>query len=351
MPFDIHHLFSGGHSHHKDHSAQHEVNPHSKERKKEFTLDDDVIGKGGYSKVYKAHWKARGGMLVAMKVVKKEAVKDREAYLRIVATGFPRINTHPNICAGLDWFESTNKYYVAFPLLTGGELLERLNTRGRFTEDAVKKVMKVMLETLAYIHSHGIIHRDIKPDNWLYRTPDSEVDDIVLIDFGISKVLDQESEEDKRDQFEVGGTPGYAAPEVFCGVGYGKNSDLFGAGVIAYNLLSSWSPWESRDTVALIQETSTLNISFPDGPFEGVSEQAKNFVRALMAPPARRPSAKKALQHKWLALPIENDDQDHILEPHEVVESDLQTIHAHETIKPDDDLARQMSRYSVDLPA
>ncbi|WVW86510.1 hypothetical protein I302_108559 [Kwoniella bestiolae CBS 10118] len=344
MPFDLYSWFSGGHH-------NHEEGPHSTHKKKEYTFDNHVIGQGGYSKVIKAHWKARDGMVVAMKVVRKEAIKDREAYLRLIDSGFPRIRSHPNICAGLDWFESTHKFYIAFPLLTGGELLERLNTRGRFTEDAVKKVMIVMLDTLAFIHSHGIIHRDIKPDNFLYRTPDAEVDDIVLIDFGISKVLDNQSEDDPKDQFELGGTPGYAAPEVFCGTGYGKNSDLFGAGVTAYNLLSSWSPWESTDTVALIQETAQTNINFPPGPFEGVSEQAKAFIRHLMQPPNRRPSAKKALQHVWLAGPVEPLDQEHILEPHEVEDTEIPTVAPPATIRPHHPLAKQLTALSPDIKA
>ncbi|WWC72326.1 uncharacterized protein I206_106288 [Kwoniella pini CBS 10737] len=335
MGFDFHHLLSKQSPSKK--SAVVEVDPHSAQRKKEYTFDSKILGAGGYSQVLRAHWKARGGMVVAMKVVRKEAVKDREAYLTLIDYGFPRINSHPNICAGLD------KFYITFPLLTGGELLERLNTRGRFTEDATKLVIKKILEILAFIHSHGIIHRDIKPDNFLYRTPDSEVDDLVLIDFGISKVLKTESDEDPKDQYEVGGTPGYAAPEVFCGTGYGKNSDLFGVGVIGYNLLSSWSPWESTDTLALVQESATANVNFPPEPFEGVSEQAKGFIRHLMQPPNRRPSAKKALTHLWLSRPIGDVNQEHILKPHEIHEGDLEPLQPHHTVKPHHTIAKQLT--------
>nr|XP_018261217.1 CAMK/CAMK1 protein kinase [Kwoniella dejecticola CBS 10117]OBR83375.1 CAMK/CAMK1 protein kinase [Kwoniella dejecticola CBS 10117] len=341
MGFDIHHLLPKSSPSKKAAAAAIvEADPHAAIRKKEFNFDSKIIGAGGYSQVLRAHWKARGNIVVAVKVVRKEAVKDREAYLKLIDYGFPRINSHPNICAGLDWFETNSKFYITFPLLTGGELLERLNTRGRFTEDATKMVIKKILEILAYIHSHGIIHRDIKPDNFLYRTPESEVDDVVLIDFGISK---SETDEDPKTETEVGGTPGYAAPEVFCGTGYGKNSDLFGVGVIGYNLLSSWSPWESTDTLALVQESATANVNFPPGPFEGVSEQAKGFIRHLMQPPNRRPSAKKALTHLWLSRPIGEVDQEHILQPHEINEGDLEPLQPHHTVKPHHTIAKQLT--------
>ncbi|OCF31249.1 CAMK/CAMK1 protein kinase [Kwoniella heveanensis CBS 569] len=344
MPFDFGKLLRTHSSSLLTAAQQEEEHPHGAHKKKEYVFDkSDPIGRGGYSKVLKAKWKARDGKVVALKVVKKESIKNREEYLTIIDKGFPRINMHPNICAGLDWFETGHKYYVTFPMLTGGELLTRLNSRGRFTEDATKKVLRVILETLEFIHSQGIIHRDMKPDNWLYRTPDSEVDDIVLIDFGIAKVLDVQSDEDKLDQFEAGGTPGYAAPEIFCGTGYGKNSDLFGAGVITYNLLSSWSPWESRDVINLIQETARTTVNFPPEPFEGVSETAKAFVRLLMQPPQRRPSAKQALKHPWLAAPIVSVEQDHILEEHEIDSSSIIQLPSHHTLKPDHPIADQLT--------
>lgn len=65
-------------------------------------------------------------------------------YVHLQSLLIPRSADKPHLSA-CSWFESSSKYYITFPLLTGGELLERLNTRGRFTEDAVRRVMKVML--------------------------------------------------------------------------------------------------------------------------------------------------------------------------------------------------------------
>ncbi|GHJ89111.1 hypothetical protein NliqN6_5513 [Naganishia liquefaciens] len=345
------------HHHHNDaSSSSHERSNGShgsgKKREYEFFPHSAPIGSGGYSDVLKARWIARGGMIVAVKVVRKEAVKDHTEYLKIIGPGFERINTNANICAGLDWFESSSKYYITFPLYSGGELLERLNTRGRFTEDAVRRVMKVMLDTLVYIHSKGIIHRDIKPDNFLYRHPDSDVDDFVIIDFGISKILDNQSEDDPKTQTEVAGTPGYAAPEVFRRTGYGKNQDVFGVGVIAYNLLSASSPWKSQEYVALIQETIRGELQFRPGPFRGVTEEAKDFVRTLVQPdPYRRPSAREALSNTWLVdSPIAFEEaKDHVPAlPHEVNDPDRIPVPRPPTLKPEHPIAKHISNQGVE---
>ncbi|KAG7532061.1 hypothetical protein FFLO_03869 [Filobasidium floriforme] len=278
--------------------------PRSSHRKKDYDFGPAgslPIGEGGSGQVMRA--RSKDGRCVAVKVVRKEAVMEHSEYLKILHDGFDRIHDNRNICKYTFWFESSHKYYLVFPLMTGGELLERLNTRGRFTEEAVKRIMLRILDTLSFIHSHGIIHRDIKPDNFLYRSEDSAIDDVVLIDFGISKILDknQEGTTDPKTQIEVAGTPGYAAPEVFLKTGYGKNQDVFGVGVIAYNLLSASTPWRSRGYADLIRESMRAEVDFPPGPFRGVSEQAILFVKYLMQPdPHARPSSAQALDHPWL---------------------------------------------------
>ncbi len=75
MPFGLHHILHG-------HNPS--DNAHSSERRKDYVFEDHVIGVGGYSQVVKAKWQSRDNMVVAMKVVRKEAVQDRAEYLKIV---------------------------------------------------------------------------------------------------------------------------------------------------------------------------------------------------------------------------------------------------------------------------
>ncbi|KAJ9105588.1 hypothetical protein QFC19_003570 [Naganishia cerealis] len=270
-------------------SNQNSVNTHSSSKKKEYEFfpNTSPIGSGGYSDVVKASWKARGGMLVAVKVVRKEAVKDHAEYLKLLGP-------------------------------------------------------------------------DVKPDNFLYRSPQSDVDDFVIIDFGISKILDTQSEDDPKTQTEVAGTPGYAAPEVFKRTGYGKNQDVFGVGVIAYNILSASSPWKAQEYMTLIQETIRADIQFPPGPFRGVSDQAKSFIKTLMTPdPHQRPSAREALSHvanrlasplQWLALPPPTlHGQDHVPAlPHESNDPDRIPLQRPPTLKPENPIARQITASGID---
>lgn len=72
--------------------------------------------------------------------------------------------------------------------------------------------------------------------------------------------------------YEIAGTPGYAAPEIYRKTGYGKKSDIFGCGVLAYIVLSSWSPWNSTDPKQLMVETMTAPVKFYPSHWQGVSD-------------------------------------------------------------------------------
>ena len=145
---------------------------------------------------------------------------------------------HPNIVRIEEVYESTNEIYIVQELCVGGDLFDRLDEQPdyHYTEAQCAKLVKQMLSALRYIHKQGIIHRDLKLENFLFSSdrPDSE---LKMIDFGLSK------------HFEVGqhlydkvGTPYTVAPEIIKG-SYDEKSDLWALGVITYLLLSGETPF------------------------------------------------------------------------------------------------------------
>ncbi|CDZ98234.1 calcium calmodulin-dependent protein kinase [Phaffia rhodozyma] len=282
--------------------------PSSSAKKREYKFFDvPPLGTGGFAVVKLAHWK-KHGLEVAVKVVDKRVVEDKEKYLRILIVGWGQAldQRHEHICPLLDWFETSHHYYLTFPALEGGELLDKILDKRRFNEEESRRAMLVILDTLSYIHRQGVIHRDIKAENFLYKSRDSQIDDFQLIDFGISKILDDKTNNDPKIQTEVSGTPGYAAPEVFLRSGYGKNADVFSAGVVLYAMLSGSTPWDSKDPWDLLKETTQMkHVSFQNRRFDGVSQAAKDFVTLCMEPnPHKRPSAAEALKHHWIQTPV-----------------------------------------------
>jgi len=207
-----------------------------------------------------------------------------------------------------DFFETTHNLYLVFDLCTGGELFDRICARGSYYEKDAQHIVRTVAEAVKYLHDQGIVHRDLKPENILFKSK-AEDADLMLADFGLSKVLEE-------DQFSIltttCGTPGYMAPEIFKKAGHGKPVDIWAIGVITYFLLCGYTPFDRDSQYEEMQAICNGDYKFePAEYWSGVSDTAKEFVRAcLTIDPSNRPTAAELLNHAWLREGHETKDVD-----------------------------------------
>lgn len=139
--------------------------------------------------------------------------------------------THENIVKLYEVHESESHIYLVMELLQGGDLFQRIEEKEYYKERDAAVLMKKLLEALDFMHSKGIMHRDIKLENLLLPSAKNNVD-VKIADFGLAMVVSQGEYLVKKC-----GTPGYIAPEIFDNnILYDQKVDIFSAGVILYIL-------------------------------------------------------------------------------------------------------------------
>ena len=152
---------------------------------------------------------------------------------------------HPNIIKLLDTFENEDYIYIVMECLKGGDLFTYLEKRKfKISEARACEIIHSLAAALYYLHSYGIVHRDIKLDNILMED-DSETSEAKIVDFGLSKMIGPN--EYCNEPF---GTFGYVAPEVLSQEPYDKAVDIWGLGVVAYILLTGRSPFQENSEKA-----------------------------------------------------------------------------------------------------
>jgi calcium/calmodulin-dependent protein kinase I len=202
---------------------------------------------------------------------------------------------HPNIVCLKDMYETNEKLCLIMELVTGGELFDKIVEKGQYSEKDASTVVKKMLLAVEYLHSINIAHRDLKPENLLLRGDGSDTD-VMLSDFGLSKIIGVES------MMETAcGTPYYVAPEVLSATGYDKEVDLWSVGVITYLLLCGFPPFYGESLPEVFEQIMKAEYDFPDPYWTDITKEAKDFIGKLLVVDAKkRLSATTALKHPWI---------------------------------------------------
>ncbi len=227
----------------------------------------DVIGEGAMARVYKAH-DPEIGRTVAIKLLKSQLRDDWEYRTRFLreAKG-AGVLSHPNIVTVFDAGEQEGHPYMAMEFVEGSTLADVIREKKPLTLAAVVGIGIQLAKALDYAHAKGIVHRDVKPGNIMLLRDGLT---IKVADFGICRIDDSEATQ-ATQVGNVLGTPHYMSPEQVQGEKADARSDLFSAGVVLYQLLTSTLPFEGDTLITVAYkitktEPTPLDKLRPDLP-------------------------------------------------------------------------------------
>ena len=151
--------------------------------------------------------------------------------------------SHPNIISIYDIGCYKNLNYIAMDYLPGGSLHDRMS-KGISVREAIR-ICREMALALDHAHEKGYMHRDVKPENILFREDDS----VVLSDFGVAKTVSSSSR--MTHTGTVVGTPHYMSPEQARGKTSDGRADIYGLGIVLFEMLTGTVPYKAEEAVAI----------------------------------------------------------------------------------------------------
>jgi len=289
-----------------------------------YRLTGEVLGQGAYASVQSCV-NIYTEVEYAVKVIDKIPGHSRARVFKEIDT-FHHCQGHKNIIQLVEYFEESDKFYLVFEKVRGGQLLDHIQQRKYFSEKEAALVVKDVASALQFLHSKGIAHRDLKPENVLCANKDS-VTPVKLCDFDLGsgiKFCSGGGIDNTPMLLTPVGSAEFMAPEIVEAfiedterdLKYDKRCDLWSLGVMLYILLCGYPPfsgncgeecgWNQGGACDDCQANLFNNIQ--DGRFEfhasewgHISEGAKDLISKLLIKDARhRLSASGVMSHPWM---------------------------------------------------
>ncbi|XP_013079092.2 microtubule-associated serine/threonine-protein kinase 3-like isoform X6 [Biomphalaria glabrata] len=248
-----------------------------------------LISNGAYAAVYLVRHKETRQRFAMKKICKQNLVLRNQIEQVFLERDILSFTDNPFVVSMYCSFETKKHLCMVMEYVEGGDCATLLKNVGCLALDLARMYFAETVLALEYLHSYGVVHRDLKPDNLLI----TALGHVKLTDFGLSKIglmsLTTNLYEDALDkdckQFrdkQVFGTPEYIAPEVILRSGYGKPVDWWSMGIILYEFLVGCVPFFGDTPEELFSQVINENIQWPDEDDWQVRDDAKDLIKGLL---------------------------------------------------------------------
>lgn len=262
--------------------------------KAHYTLGKE-LGRGQFGVTYLCTENSTKQAYACKSILKRKLVSknDKEDMKREILI-MQHLSGQPNIVEFKGVFEDRQSVHLVMELCAGGELFDRIIACGHYSERAAADLIRQIVNVVHICHFMGVMHRDLKPENFLLSSKHDNAK-LKATDFGLSVFL-----EEGKVYRDIVGSAYYVAPEVLRR-SYGKEADVWSAGVILYILLSGVPPFWAETEKGIFDCILKGDIDFESDPWPAISNGAKDLVKKmLMMDPRARITSAQVLEHPWL---------------------------------------------------
>ncbi|KRX36030.1 Serine/threonine-protein kinase dkf-1, partial [Trichinella murrelli] len=254
----------------------------------------EELGSGQFGTVFGGVHRS-SGRRVAVKVIMKSRFGRKQKEQLRSEVCILQIIKYPGIITLEAMFETRDRVFVVMEKMQGDMLEMILSSRlGRLSERVTKYLIVQIVKALQYLHSQDIAHCDLKPENVLLNSVETDFPQTKLCDFGYARIIDENT-----FRKTVVGTPAYLAPEVLQKKGYNKRLDMWSLGVVIYVTLSGTFPFNEGEDIA--EQIQNADFMYPSNPWREISADAVDLISKLLnVNIEERLTIDQCLAHPWL---------------------------------------------------